>query len=438
MPSERPSSGFDVTIVGGGLAGKAASIHLSKFGFKVVCIEPSESARQAVGESLDWSAPDLLNSLGLPMQHLVDSQIATWKRHVTLKLRDGEGEQYIPSEWLSGKPFNVELRTMHVDRLRLDQELQNIARDLGVEVVPDKVVKIERNGETILSVVTASGVKFSSPWFMDASGFGASLFAREFNIPAIQYGPQKVGLWTYFPISDPPEGTTLYMDPSPTDYLNWIWEIPINPKVVSVGLVTTGHAMKAMREQGLSVEEIFRSQLAKFPRFENLLRAESESEINVTSFRCRAHTRNSGPNWLIAGEAAAMVDPITANGVTSALRHAAEASSLIKKHYDAGKLQWHTRALYSARILLMANFFNSGIEKIVYEPPVRNRIGLGRSGTIYTSPAWSMNAVYARLKPRGMLSTGMLGIVLAAFRAGAWLLYQFCKMSSGKSPAQPA
>ena len=149
MPTERPSSDFDVTIVGGGLAGKAASIHLSKFGFKVVCIEPSESVRQAVGESLDWSAPDLLNSLGLPMQQLVEAGIATWKRHVTLKLRDGGGEHYIPSEWLGEKPFNVELRTMHVDRLRLDQELQDIARGQGAEVVHDKVVKIERNGDRI-------------------------------------------------------------------------------------------------------------------------------------------------------------------------------------------------------------------------------------------------------------------------------------------------
>jgi hypothetical protein len=36
-------------------------------------------------------------------------------------------------------------------------------------------------------------------------------------------------------------------------------------------------------------------------------------------------------------------------------------------------------------------FFNGGIEKIVYETPVRNRIGLQKAGTVYTSPAWSMN-----------------------------------------------
>ena len=40
----------------------------------VICIEPAESLRQAVGESLDWSAPDLLNALGLPMEELVKTR----------------------------------------------------------------------------------------------------------------------------------------------------------------------------------------------------------------------------------------------------------------------------------------------------------------------------------------------------------------------------
>jgi hypothetical protein len=81
----------------------------------------------------------------------------------------------------------------------------------------------------------------------------------------------------------------------------------------------------------------------------------------------------------------------------------------------------------------MAKFFNGGIEKIVYEAPVRNRIGLARSGAIYTGPAWTMNAVYARLKPRGILSTALLSLCLNAFRASAWTLYQFCKMEAGAS-----
>jgi flavin-dependent dehydrogenase len=384
-----------------------------------------------VGESLDWSAPDLLSALDLPMEKLISSQIATWKRHVTVKSSDGFSEHYVPSPWLAGPPFHVELRTLHVDRMRLDQELQRMVVESGVKVLRDRVVRVERNerdDKNISVVHTASGAQHSSSWFIDASGSATSLFAREFSLPAVQFGPPKVALWAYIPVTDPVDGTTLYMEPSRAEYLDWIWEIPISADVVSVGYGTTGAAMKAKRTQGLSVEDIFRQQLKKFPRFEPVLQAPAQSDINVTSYRCRVHAGVAGPNWLITGEAASMVDPITANGVTAALRHAAEASALIVKHRKRGRLPLSARASYSARIMQMAKFFNGGIEKIVYEPPVRNRVGLGRSGSIYTSPAWTMNLVYARLRPTGIISTFLFGLSLRFFRAGAWLLYQTCKV----------
>ena len=426
MSAQGPPTVCDVTVIGGGLAGKAASLHLAKAGLSVICIEPEEAVGQSVGESLDWSAPDLLSNLGLPMENLVTAQMATWKRHVTMKLRDGRFEHYVPSTWLGGRPFRIELRTLHVDRMRLDEELLKMAIDQGVTFVRDKVLRVERNGKKVSSVHTAGGLQFSSPWFIDASGFGASLLAREFDLAARQFGPAKVALWTYFRAPELIEGTTLYMDPAPSEYLDWVWEIPINPETVSVGYLTTGVVMKAKREQGLTVEEIFRQQLMKFPRFEPLLRAGAVSAMNVTSFKCRVHLGVAGPNWLIAGEAASMVDPITANGVTAALRHAAEASALILKFHGRGRIPLRSRISYSSRILQLAKFFNSGIEKIVYEPPVRNRIGLRRSGTVYTSPAWSMNVVYARLKPTGVLSTFFFGSLLGVFRASAWILRQLC------------
>ncbi len=424
----------DVVVVGAGLAGKAASIGLARAGLKVTCISPAEATRPAVGESLDWSAPELLKALGLPMDHLVESRMATWKRHVTLRMRDGGWEEYVPTPWLGGPPLNIELRTLHLDRVQIDQELQKVTTEIGVNLVPDKVVAVERAGMRVRSVRTASGANYSGAWFIDASGVGASLFAREFNLPKIEHGPAKVALWKYFPVSDPVEGTTLYMDPSPSEYLGWIWEIPVNPDTVSVGVVTTGARMKAWRDQGLTVDEVFQQELEKFSRFEGLLRTGAIGEINVTSFKCRVYMRTAGPNWLICGEAASMVDPITANGVTAALRHAAEASSLILKYRTKGKLPWRTRICYSSRIAQMAKFFNGGIEKIVYEPPVRNRIGLQKAGTAYTSPAWSMNVVYARLKPEGIFSTLLLNSMLGIFRLSAWVVYH---LSRGRSTGDP-
>jgi menaquinone-9 beta-reductase len=433
MAPQAPTSACDVVVIGGGLAGKAASLHLARAGLSVTCIEPADAARQAVGESLDWSAPDLLKALGLPMEQLVSQQIATWKRHVTLQLRDGCSRQYVPPDWLARTPFRVELRTLHVDRMRLDEELLSLATAQGVTVVRAKVVGVEREGNKILSVKTAGGLIFAARWFIDSSGFAAPVLSREFKLRAIEFGPPKIAFWTYFTVKQAVEGTTLYMDPGPSEYLDWVWEIPINPDTVSVGYVTTGTATKAKREQGLSVDEIFREQLKKYSHFEPMLSAGSLGPLNITSFQCRAHKGVAGTNWLIAGEAASMVDPITANGVTAALRHAAEAASLILKFRKRGEVPALPRALYSSRILQLAEFFNSGIERIVYEPSVRNYIGVQQAGTIYTSPAWTMNLVYNRLRPRGMVSTFLFNSGIGFLRGSTWIFYQFCRQFESTS-----
>jgi len=430
MPDQTLPIDCDVTVMGGGLAGKAASIHLARAGLKVICIEPAQSPRQAVGESLDWSSPDLLKTLGLPMDDVIASQIGTWKRHVIVKLSEGPPKDYVPAPWLGRAPLHIELRTLHVDRARLDEELMKKVLDSGVTLIGDKVVRVERNGKHISCIHTAAGERFSSTWFIDASGFATSLLAREFQLRAVHDGPVKVAMWTYFPVDDAVEGTTLYMDPAPHQYLDWIWEIPINPGVASVGYVTTGEAIKIKREQGLSVQDIFRRQLMRFPRFASLLGANILSDPHITSFRSRVHIGVSGPNWLIAGEAASMVDPITANGVTAALRHAAEASRLILKHRKRGSLPLAARLCYNSRVLQVARFFNSGIENVVYQPPVRNRIGIRNAGTVYISPAWSTNAIYARLRPSGIFTTLLIGFFLGFLRACGWIFYRLCKLLS--------
>ena len=92
----------------------------------------------------------------------------------------------------------------------------------GVTVVRDTVESVERNDDRLAAVHTAGGAHFSSPWFIGASGFAASILPREFDLPAIHYGPAKVAMWTYFAIAELVEGTTSYMEPLPAEYLDWI------------------------------------------------------------------------------------------------------------------------------------------------------------------------------------------------------------------------
>jgi flavin-dependent dehydrogenase len=422
-----PESTIDVTVIGGGLAGMAASIHLSKAGLRVLCVEPDVADTSSVGESLDWSAPGLLKVLGLTMEQLIAGKIATYKRHVTLKLGDGIDRRYIPGEWLGRPPFNVELRTLHVDRSQLNRLLRKIVVSQGVTFLQDKVVSVETSGGRVAAVNTQLGNRISSPWFIDASGSAASLFARAFHLPAYESGPRKVAIWGYFPVTTPSEGTTLYADGVKPPYMEWVWEIPINPDTISVGYVATGETIKGKRQEGQTVEEILREKLGRFPRFAELLQTVPAIAPSVTSFVCCMHSKVAGPNWVIAGEAAAMVDPMTSNGVTAALRHAAEASRLIIESRHRGRIPYLAGAMYSRRVGGLAKFFNRGIERVIYEAPIRNRIGVLPAGDVYTVPAWSLNSVYSRFRPHGAVKTLLFCFLLDVFRFGEYLLYQVCR-----------
>ncbi len=436
MPSmQTPADAIDVTVIGGGLAGMAASIHLSKAGLRVLCIEPDVADTSSVGESLDWSAPGLLKALGLTMEQLIAEKIATYKRHVTLKLGDGCDREYIPGEWLGRPPFNIELRTLHVDRSRLNQLLREIVASRGVTFLQDRVVEVETSGRRVVAVTTQLGNRISSPWFIDASGGAACLFARAFRLPAYESGPRKVAIWGYFPVAEPIEGTTLYAEGVKPRYMEWVWEIPINPNTISVGYVAPGETIKTMRQQGQTVNEILTRKLSRFPRFASLLQSVPAVSPSVTSFVCRMHGRVAGTNWLIAGEAAAMVDPMTANGVTAALRHASEASRILIESRRQQKIPYLKAAMYSRRVLGLAMFFNQGIERVIYESPIRNRIGVLQAGDVYTVPAWSLNSVYSRFRPHGTCKTLLFGLLLDLFRGGEYLLYQVCKWLQPSSRA---
>jgi len=420
---------FDVTVVGGGVAGMAAAIHLAKAGFKVLCIEPDVEDSDPVGESLDWSAPELLRQLGLPMEDLLRNGMATYKRHVILKLRGGAEQHYVPSDWLAKPPFNVELRTIHVDRTRLNRAIREIFLGSGATLLPGKVVRVLLEGDRVSALQTEGGGEIVSRWFVDASGSNTCLFPRAFNLPSCEFGPRKVAIWDYFEVSESIEGTTLHADCEGPFYMSWMWQIPIHPNTVSVGFVASGEGIKEKRQRGQSVQEIYDGQLESFPGLRGLLQSPRTSPLRTTSFSCRAHRHVSGPNWLVVGESAAMVDPMTSNGVTAALRHAVEASRLIARHRDRKQLPWLPRTMYSRRVLDMANFFNSGIERVIYDWPIRNRIGALVAGDVYTIPAWSINNIYARIQPFGLVSTLLFGLFLAALRGAMNLLYWICRRS---------
>jgi flavin-dependent dehydrogenase len=423
----------DAVVIGGGLAGQAAAIHLARGGLRVICLEPRESFHNIVGESLDWSAPQLFAQLGLTMEDLVASGAATFKRHITVTAPDGSQQEYLPGAWLTERPWNVEIRTLHLDRLQVHNQLQQSSNAHGVVTLHERAIGFEIRDRRISTVETSGGHCIRASWIIDASGSGASVLGREFNLPFAAYGPRKVALWAHFPTEDWVEGTTLYMLSPASEYMEWIWEIPIRPGISSIGYIASGSKIKFQRAHGLKNSDLLSKQMQKFARLSAFSNNAPPERVSVTSFLCRTYTGVCGPNWIIIGEAASQSDPVTGNGVTAALRHAEEASALICKYQHRQSIPVLARTAYNVRVSGVGRYFNSLIEKLFYESPLRTRLGLFGTARTYTVPAWLTNLLYSRVRPRRLFATLIFCSALVTIRSVAWGLFHLSRLAGNRS-----
>ena len=395
---------FHAVVIGGGLSGLATSILLRRAGLEVLVVEEERFPRARVGESLDWAAPGLLESLGVSLGSLVRDQSATYKRGLRIINPEGPGgTSYCagPKDWFGGWPFWLQTTTLRVDRPRLDARLLELALESGVTVEWDRVTKLEAEANTVRRCTTSRGSVLTASWFLDASG-RARVLGRALRIPVEHYGKRKVGVWTYFDTTPSSAATTVYMD-NAAPYLKWIWEIPVSPRRTSVGCIVPADQFRDLNESGGDTWSAVAGELSRHERFARLLADNPTPEFYTCSYRSYVSREASGPNWFLLGEAAALPDPLTANGVTAALRHAHEATRLIvsatRGDSGRGTIPVEDLRLYTARVRMMGHAFNHNIERAIYDRSMRAGLGPLRAEKLYTWFAYPANALYSRHPP---------------------------------------
>ena len=413
---------FDVAVIGAGIAGLSAAVLLRRQGLRVLCLDARPYPHSKVGESLDWSSPGLLARVGVGADGLLADRIATYKKKIVVSELGRKDWSAAPPPQIRYRPLRFETVTLHVDRAALDQRLFEHARALGVEFLWEGVSKVETSGERVTGLVTAGGRQVDARWYVDASGT-ARLFSRAMDVPVTFYGRSKVCLWTYFETAPLYDGTAFFVDNS-HDYLSWVWDIPISPTQTSVGYVLPADTVRERRKAGETVADILCGELRRHHRFDCLLDPAQPLKIESTSFQPYVAARVCGDNWLMAGEAASMPDPLTGNGVTSGIRHARHAAEAIVAAGSSDRLSSRCRRMYGRHVFRLGHSFNDHIERVVYGNSVRHGLGLQAATYIYTLFAFFTNALHARFDPRGGLAMAVFAMWFAGARGwiGAWTM----------------
>jgi flavin-dependent dehydrogenase len=365
---------FDAVVIGGGPAGSAVGRLLTEWGHSVLILTRAPNVRRGLAESLPPSTRKVLAAVGVLER--VDQEgfcrstgnIVWWGSAEGRMERFGDGA--------------VDASGYQVFRPALDRLLLTSAADVGAHVCPDATVQRVRFASESLSEVayrmadgTTQGV--ACRFALDCSGRAGVIARRGLRRRQPGYRTQAlVGVWRRdcgWDLSD--ETRTLvetYAD-------GWAWSIPISPAVRHVTMMTDPNQIRAARHCG--IEGRYRSELVKT---QNLKALVSGATLEY-AWGCDASLYTAqvygGSQYLLVGDAASFIDPLSSVGVKKALTSAWIAAVVV-----------HT-CLTRPSLQQPALDFRARWEREVYAASLRRSVQYAREAAArYSHPFWLSRA----------------------------------------------
>lgn len=361
---------YEVVVVGGGPAGAAAAIALARARRRVLLIESlGDDTAFKIGESLPPAARPLLEEMDL------------WAAFV---LQDHLPSYGNLSAW--GSPalsctdfiFDPNGSGWHLDRTRYDALLRNKAGDAGAEVSIGTKLNMKRckvSGDSWLLSLTKnkSERKLRSRWLIDATGRSSSIARaqgeRRHTDDALVAFFALFRSPDYSGATDQDSRTLIEAAPD-----GW-WYTALLPSRLRVVVYLTDvdlapQSLRTQRGYGLLLsrtEHVSACLEAHHYRFRTNIKA---APANSARLGC-----STGRCWLAVGDAALSFDPVSSQGILTALFTGMKAGYAL-----AAKLSGNDDAIsdYDKRLA------------IIYEAYLQNRLAYYRLEKRWaTRPFWS-------------------------------------------------
>ena len=321
-----------VAILGSGPAGSATALLLSRSGIDACIIEPSLKEVWKAGEALPPAARHSLITMGL------------WDRF----LRDEHQPWYgNTSAWGSSRTaehdfiFNANGCGWHLDRARFDKMLVTAAIEAGTRLFrAARLVRSWSVGDSGWELELLSGQtlwRLKASFVVDASG-RASCFARRAGARRVSYD-NLVGITTL--LHRPTERSEWDRSTLVESTRNgWWYSAPLPDSSLTVTYFTDADhpcARLATTVQGWM--SLVRDSLHHRRRVEaGPYAVTAPPRVFSANSSCLSH--RAGGGWLGVGDAAHSYDPLSSQGILTALTSSALACTTIHLHLEGDRDAW--------------------------------------------------------------------------------------------------
>ncbi|MEO7273300.1 MAG: geranylgeranyl reductase family protein [Vicinamibacterales bacterium] len=300
----------DVAVIGAGPAGAWAAWRLARGGARVTILDPSHPREKPCGGGLTRRAAALLHP-ALDLASLPHVSIGT--------ARFEHGAQ---RSTVALAPRHDAPALAIVARRDLDGALLDSARAAGATHLARRVrdVRAHRHGWEIVT----DGEPLTCRWVVGADG-PASLVRRRLSAP-FERADLSIATGYFVPGLSAPDVTIAFDD----DTAGYLWSFP-RPDHLAVGVCAQADAATS---QGLLA--VARDWIARAVPGHGALQRYAWPIPSLTE-AALGRERPSGPGWMLVGDAAGLVDPITREGIYFAVRSADLAADSILSEWNPAR-----------------------------------------------------------------------------------------------------
>lgn len=317
-----PPRDVEVLVVGGGPAGAATALSLARAGRSVLLVHRPSAVPHQVGESLPPAASTLLEELGV-LDALAD---------------DGHQPSYgVQSVWGSPVPRVTDFIRdpagpgWRLDRPRFDWRLRQAAAEAGAAVVEGEGASPVERGPDGWGV-SVGEQRVAARWAVDATG-RASAMGRRQGGRRVQLD-RLVGCVALF--AQAPDGA---LDTDSTTLVEAVadgwWYTARLPDGRRVAVFHTDADLPAARLGATLVG--YQALLAETAQLRARLTGQGYRPV-LGPYLTAAHSARLipplGPAWLAVGDAAVSFDPLSSQGLLTALYLGVQAGAALATHLD--------------------------------------------------------------------------------------------------------